>query len=213
MTDTLPEQPLMPLDQLGIWTNSAITAASVNVIEGASFARLGTTGILLVEPRIFRDHRGMLFETFQVLKFAGAGILPAFVQDNHSLSHQNVLRGLHYQIQQPQGKLIRVTRGQVFDVGVDIRRSSPTFGLWFGTLLSAENQRTMYLPPGFAHGFYAHSEAAEVTYKCTELYAPQHERTLLWNDPALGIPWPVQQPILADKDQQGKLLGDAECYE
>jgi len=213
MIDQLPEQPLVPLDQMGIWTNSAIDTAEVRIIGGASFARLGDTGIVLVEPRIFRDHRGMFFETFHSQKFAEAGILPAFVQDNHSLSVQNVLRGLHYQIQHPQGKLIRVTRGEVFDVGVDVRRSSPTFGQWFGTLLSAENQRTMYLPPGFAHGFCAHSDASEVTYKCTDLYAPQYERTLIWNDPAIGIPWPVENPILADKDLQGKLLCDADCYE
>ena len=213
MLDQLPEQPLVPLDQMGIWTNSGINAATVKVIGGASFARLGNTGIVLVEPRIFRDHRGMFFETYHAQKFAEAGILPAFVQDNHSLSAKNVLRGLHYQIQHAQGKLIRATRGEVFDVGVDLRRSSPTFGKWFGTLLSADNQRTMFLPPGFAHGFCAHSDAAEVTYKCTDLYAPQHERTLIWNDPSIGVPWPVQNPILADKDLQGKLLRDAECYE
>lgn len=209
----LPEHPLVPLDQMGIWTNSAIDDAEVRVIGGASFARLGETGIVLVEPRIFRDHRGVFFETFHAQKFAEAGILPSFVQDNHSLSVKDVLRGLHYQIQQPQGKLIRVVRGEVFDVGVDLRRHSPTFGKWFGTLLSAENQRSMYLPPGFAHGFCAHSDASEVTYKCTDLYAPQFERTLLWNDPEIGIPWPVQNPILAEKDLQGKMLRDAECYE
>lgn len=209
----LLDQPLVPLDQMGIWTNSGIDAAVVTVIGGASFARLGNTGIVLVEPRIFRDHRGVFFENFHAEKFAAAGITLPFVQDNHSLSVRNVLRGLHYQIQQPQGKLIRVTRGEVFDVGVDLRRRSPTFGRWFGTLLSAENQRTMYLPPGFAHGFCAPVETAEVAYKCTDLYAPQHERTVLWNDPAVGIPWPVNDPILADKDLQGKLLRDAECYE
>lgn len=203
----------MSLEQLGIRTNSAIQAAEVRVIGGASFARVGETGIVMIEPRIFRDHRGVFFETFHAQKFAEAGILPTFVQDNHSLSIKDVLRGLHYQIEQAQGKLIRVVRGEVFDVGVDLRRSSPTFGRWFGTLLSAENQRSMYLPPGFAHGFCAHSDASEVIYKCTDLYAPQHERTLIWNDPAIGIPWPVQNPILADKDLQGKLLCEAECYE
>lgn len=213
LIDQLPEYPSVPLDEMGIWTNSAIADAEVRIIGGASFARLGNTGIVLVEPRIFRDHRGVFFETFHAEKFAEAGILPAFVQDNHSLSVKDVLRGLHYQIQQPQGKLIRVVRGEVFDVGVDLRRNSPTFGQWFGTLLSAENQRSMYLPPGFAHGFCAHSDASEVTYKCTDLYAPQYERTLIWNDPAVGIPWPVQNPILAEKDLQGKLLADAECYE
>lgn len=213
MIEQLPEQPLVPLDQMGIWTNSEIDAAAVRVIGGASFASLGQTGIVLVEPRIFRDHRGMFFETYHSQKFADGGIPLPFVQDNHSQSIQNVLRGLHYQIQQPQGKLIRVTRGEVFDVGVDLRRSSPTFGQWFGTLLSAENQRMMYLPPGFAHGFCTHSELAEVSYKCTDLYAPQYERTLIWNDSAIEIPWPVQNPILADKDLQGKLLADAECYE
>jgi dTDP-4-dehydrorhamnose 3,5-epimerase len=213
MIDQLPEQPFVPLDQLGIWTNSDIDAAEVRVIGGASFACLGETGIVLMEPRVFRDHRGMFFETFHSEKFAEAGILPPFLQDNHSLSIKNVLRGLHYQIQQPQGKLIRVTRGEIFDVGVDLRRNSPTFGKWFGTLLSAENLRSMYLPAGFAHGFCAHADASEVTYKCTDLYAPQYERTLIWNDPEIGIPWPVQDPILAEKDLQGKLLRDADCYE
>ncbi len=134
------------------------------------------------------------------------------MQDNHSVSVKNVLRGLHYQIEQAQGKLIRATRGEVFDVGVDLRRSSPSFGRWFGTLLSAEDQRMLYLPPGFAHGFCTHTDDSEVIYKCTDLYAPQHERTLLWNDPDVGVPWTVHEPILAAKDRQGRRFADADCY-
>jgi dTDP-4-dehydrorhamnose 3,5-epimerase len=207
------EPSLIPLEQLGIRTNSGLEAATVCVIGGLSFARLGETGIVLVIPRIFRDHRGSFFEIYHREKFAEGGIHTEFVQDNHSVSVKNVLRGLHYQIQQAQGKLIRATRGEVFDVGVDLRRGSPTFGRWFGTLLSAEDQRMLYLPPGFAHGFCTHTDDSEVIYKCTDLYAPQHERTLLWNDPDVGVPWTIQDPILADKDRQGRLLSAADCYE
>jgi dTDP-4-dehydrorhamnose 3,5-epimerase len=207
------EQPLVPLEQLGIRTNSGIEFAAVESIGGLNFIRLGQTGIVLVVPRIFRDHRGLFFEIYHREKFAQGGIHVDFVQDNHSVSVKNVLRGLHYQIQQAQGKLIRATRGEVFDVGVDLRRSSPTFGCWFGTLLSANDQRMMYLPPGFAHGFCTHSDDSEVIYKCTDLYAPQHERTLLWNDPTVAVPWTIQEPILAEKDTQGKPLAAADCYE
>lgn len=209
----LPEVPAVPLDQIGIWSNAQGVEATVFISGGITLARLEPTGIVLVEPRVFADHRGQFFETFHAEKFAVAGIPSHFVQDNHSLSYRHVLRGLHYQIQKAQGKLIRAIRGEVFDVAVDLRRASATFGRWFGTLLSAENRRMMYLPPGFAHGFCAYSAEAEVAYKCTDLYAPQFERTLLWNDPAVGIPWPVKEPIMAEKDLHGRLLADAECFE
>jgi dTDP-4-dehydrorhamnose 3,5-epimerase len=144
--------------------------------------------------------------------FEKAGI-PDFVQDNHSKSSRGVLRGLHYQIQQPQGKLLRVVQGEVFDVAVDMRRSSPTFGQWVGEILNTDNKRALYVPPGFAHGFYVLSETAEVIYKCTTYYAPQYERSLLWNDPAIGIKWPLgAEPLLSDKDRNGVLLIDAETF-
>jgi dTDP-4-dehydrorhamnose 3,5-epimerase len=171
-------------------------------------------GLRIIEPRIFADARGWFMETYQSERLATAGIADAFVQDNHSFSHRGVLRGLHYQIQHPQGKLVRVVRGAIFDVAVDLRRHSATFGRWFGTEISAENRLQLYVPAGFAHGFLALSDTAEVTYKCTELYHPEHERTLLWNDPAIGITWPhVQAPMLSDKDRLGKLLIEAECFE
>jgi dTDP-4-dehydrorhamnose 3,5-epimerase len=169
--------------------------------------------VLILEPKVFGDHRGFFLETYRREVFEAAGI-PDFVQDNHSKSSQGVLRGLHYQIQQPQGKLVRVAQGAVFDVAVDLRRSSPTFGQWVGEVLSADNKRALYVPPGFAHGFYVMSETAEVTYKCTTYYAPQHERCLLWNDPALAIAWPLVDaaPLLSDKDSRGLLLATAETF-
>ena len=170
-------------------------------------------GLLIIEPRVFADARGWFMETYQAVQLATAGIPHAFVQDNHSLSHRGVLRGLHYQIQHPQGKLVRAVRGEIFDVAVDLRRSSPTFGQWFGTQISADNRRQIYLPAGFAHGFLAITTSAEVLYKCTDLYHPQHERTLLWNDPAIGITWPLAEVLLlSEKDRQGKLLSEAECF-
>jgi dTDP-4-dehydrorhamnose 3,5-epimerase len=171
--------------------------------------------VLIVEPNLFCDERGFFLETFQAQRYAAAGILGPFVQDNHSGSRLGTLRGLHYQIQQAQGKLIRVVAGEVFDVAVDLRRSSPAFGQWEGIRLSAENKLQLWIPPGFAHGFYVLSEWAEVIYKTTDYYAPQWERTLLWNDPALNISWPLSDnsPLLiSPKDALGKPLSEAETY-
>lgn len=172
--------------------------------------------VILLEPKIFSDSRGFLMETFQSRRFAEAGIIADFVQDNHSGSHGGTLRGLHYQINQPQGKLVRVTLGEVYDVAVDIRRSSPTFGSWVGAYLSAENKRQIWIPVGFAHGIYILSEWAEVVYKLTNLYSPASERTLLWNDPDLGIHWPLvdgKPPILSERDSKGKTLKEAQLFD
>ncbi|MES2049500.1 MAG: dTDP-4-dehydrorhamnose 3,5-epimerase [Pseudomonadota bacterium] len=170
--------------------------------------------VLIIEPRIFGDDRGFFYESFNAKKFAElSGVETAFVQDNHSLSAKNVLRGLHYQIQQPQGKLVRVVAGEVFDVAVDIRRSSPRFGQWTGVSLSAANKRQMWIPAGFAHGFLVLSESAEFLYKTTDYWAPEHERCLQWNDPAVAIEWPLQgAPVMSAKDQQGQLLANAEVF-
>lgn len=171
-------------------------------------------GLLVLEPRVFGDDRGFFFESFNARRFAElTGVTAPFVQDNHSRSARNVLRGLHYQIQQAQGKLVRVTAGAVFDVAVDLRKSSPTFGQWYGLELSAENKRQLWIPAGFAHGFVVTSEAAEFLYKTTDYWAPEYERSILWNDPAVGITWPLDgAPLLSGKDQAGKLLADAEVY-
>ena len=171
-------------------------------------------GLLVVEPNVFGDDRGFFFESFNARRFAElTGVDAEFVQDNHSRSAKNVLRGLHYQIEQAQGKLVRVTAGSVFDVAVDLRKSSPTFGKWFGIELSAENKRQLWIPPGFAHGFLVTSDAAEFLYKTTDYYAPQHERAILWNDPAIGIEWPLQgDPLLSGKDQKGALLAEADVF-
>lgn len=169
--------------------------------------------VLLIEPDVFGDARGFFMETWQRQKYAEAGIDYDFVQDNHSRSVQGTLRGLHYQIQQPQGKLAWVTFGEVFDVAVDIRKSSPTFGHWVGQTLSAENKHMLWVPPGFAHGFYVISAEAEFQYKCTDYYAPDHERCIRWNDQALSIEWPLQtQPLVSGKDQQGDTLGEADTF-
>ena len=170
--------------------------------------------VLVFEPRVFEDDRGFFFESFNERVFADkTGLTVQFVQDNHSRSSQNVLRGLHYQIQQPQGKLVRAIVGTILDVAVDIRRQSPTFGQWVSCQLSAENKRTLWVPAGFAHGFVVISEVAEVMYKATDYYAPQHERCLLWNDPDLAIDWLLTtDPILSPKDQAGKPLKLAEVY-
>ena len=177
------------------------------------FERLSIPDLVLVKPKVLGDARGWFFESWEARKFAAAGLDAAFVQDNYSRSVQGTLRGLHYQIQQPQGKLVRVTEGEVFDVAVDIRRSSPSFGKWVGTILSGENKHQLWVPPGFAHGFYVLSESAEFFYKCTDFYAPEHERALRWDDPALGIAWPLTgAPLLSDKDRQGKPLADADCF-
>jgi dTDP-4-dehydrorhamnose 3,5-epimerase len=169
--------------------------------------------VLLIEPRVFGDARGFFFESWNRRTFADAGIDGEFVQDNHSRSIHGVVRGLHYQVEHAQGKLVRVTEGEVFDVAVDLRRSSPTFGRHVALVLSAVNRRMLYIPPGFAHGFMVTSESAEFLYKTTDYWFPEHERTLLWNDRALGIAWPnAIAPILAPKDATGTPLAAADCY-
>ncbi len=171
--------------------------------------------VLVLEPKVFGDARGFFFESFNAHDFAQAtGLTHDFVQDNHSKSARGVLRGLHYQIQHPQGKLVRVVQGEVFDVAVDLRRRSPTFGRWVGERLSADNKRQLWVPPGFAHGFVVLSESAEFLYKTTDYWYPEHERSLLWNDPALGIDWPIDgAPQLAAKDAAAALLKNAEVFE
>jgi dTDP-4-dehydrorhamnose 3,5-epimerase len=170
--------------------------------------------VLLIEPQVFRDQRGFFLESWNTRAFAdAAGLDVRFVQDNHSRSHAGVLRGLHYQIRQPQGKLIRVIHGRVFDVAVDVRRSSATFGRWVGTELSEDNHRQIWIPPGFAHGFLVLSEGADIVYKMTDYYAPEHERCLLWNDPAVGIAWPLAgEPILSAKDKAGLPLDRLDVF-
>lgn len=178
------------------------------------FIRLGIPDLVLIKPKVFGDARGFFFESWEARKFSEAGLGMNFVQDNYSRSVKNTLRGLHYQIRQPQGKLVRVILGEVFDVAVDIRRSSPSFGKWVGTILSAGNKEQLWIPPGFAHGFLVLSEAAEFFYKCTDFYAPQHERTLHWDDPLLAIDWPLhgESPLLSAKDMAGSYLDAAECF-
>ncbi len=168
--------------------------------------------LLILEPKVFGDARGFFFESFNAATFqAATGLNVNFVQDNHSRSARSVLRGLHYQIRQPQGKLVRVVRGSVFDVTVDIRKSSPTFGQWFGTELSEGNRRQLWVPPGFAHGFVVLSDSADFLYKTTDYYAPAYERCIVWNDPDIGIQWPLQEsPQLSAKDQKGLRLSQAE---
>jgi dTDP-4-dehydrorhamnose 3,5-epimerase len=170
--------------------------------------------VLLIEPQVFGDERGFFFESFNQAKFETAiGRRVSFVQDNHSRSVKNVLRGLHYQIQQPQGKLVRVVQGEVFDVAVDLRESSPFFGQWVGEFLSAENKRQLWVPEGFAHGFVVISDTGEFLYKTTDYWAPEFERSIAWNDPVIGIQWPIQGlPALSAKDQQAKLLVQAEHF-
>jgi dTDP-4-dehydrorhamnose 3,5-epimerase len=170
--------------------------------------------VLIIEPQVFGDERGFFFESFNERKFRElTGITLPFVQDNHSKSAKGVLRGLHYQVQQAQGKLVRVVSGAVYDVAVDLRRSSPHFGKWVGVELSGENKRQLWVPPGFGHGFVVTSDSAEFLYKTTDYYAPEYERSILWNDPALGIDWPVDgEPSLSGKDKAGKLLADADVF-
>jgi dTDP-4-dehydrorhamnose 3,5-epimerase len=170
--------------------------------------------VLIIEPKVFGDDRGFFYESFNARRFKElTGIATHFVQDNHSKSVKNVLRGLHYQIQQPQGKLVRVVAGEVFDVVVDIRKHSTTFGKWVGVMLSAENKRQIWIPQGFAHGFVVTSDSAEFLYKTTDYWAPEHERTILWNDPAIGVKWPISgEPILSGKDQTGRPLRQAELF-
>jgi dTDP-4-dehydrorhamnose 3,5-epimerase len=169
--------------------------------------------VLLIEPRVFADERGFFFESYNRRALAEVGLVGEFVQDNHSRSKRGVLRGLHYQIAHAQGKLVRVISGEVFDVAVDIRRSSPTFGRWTGMTLSADNKRMLWIPPGFAHGFLVTSDVAEFLYKTTDYWYPEFERTLLWNDPALGVEWPLAgAPTVAAKDAAGRPLALADVY-
>lgn len=171
--------------------------------------------VLILEPKVFGDERGFFFESFNQRDFHKAtGLDVAFVQDNHSKSSQGVLRGMHYQIQHPQGKLVRVTQGTVFDVAVDLRRASPHFGQWVGVELSADNKRQLWVPPGFAHGFIVTSETAEFLYKTTDYWYPEHERSLLWSDPTVGIKWPsIGEPKLAAKDAAGRVFTEAEVFD
>jgi dTDP-4-dehydrorhamnose 3,5-epimerase len=165
-------------------------------------------GVRLVEPRVHRDERGFFLEVFHAGKFAALGLDVAFVQDNHSLSRRGTLRGLHTQTAEPQGKLVRCTEGEIFDVAVDIRRGSPTFGKWFGTVLSAENFRQLWIPPDFAHGFCVLSERAQVEYKCTTLYRPEADLSIAWNDPQIGVDWPIAAPTLSEKDARAPRLAE-----
>jgi dTDP-4-dehydrorhamnose 3,5-epimerase len=170
--------------------------------------------VFMLEPKVFGDARGFFMESYNRRTFAEFGIDADFVQDNHSRSEKGVLRGLHYQIRQPQGKLVRVVVGEVLDVAVDLRRHSSTFGKWAGMILSAENKRLAWIPPGFAHGFYVRSDTAEFLYKTTDYYAPEHERSLLWNDPCLNIDWSLSgDPVLSARDRQGTPLELAEVFE
>jgi dTDP-4-dehydrorhamnose 3,5-epimerase len=171
--------------------------------------------VLIIEPKVFGDSRGFFFESFNARTFAAAtGLNPMFVQDNHSRSTKHVLRGLHYQIRRPQGKLVRVVCGEVFDVAVDLRKSSPNFGKWTGTILSEQNKHMMWIPPGFAHGFVVLNDSADLQYKTTEYYAPEHERCIAWNDAKIHVDWPLTgEPILATKDIAGSRFEDAEVFD
>lgn len=179
------------------------------------FVEIGLPGVIRVEPSVHGDERGYFMETWQAKRFSDAGIGAEFVQDNFSHSSKGILRGLHYQIQQPQGKLVRVVSGEVFDVAVDVRRSSPSFGRWTGEILSADNKYMLWVPPGFAHGFLVLSDSAEFEYKCSDYYAPQFERCIRWDDPDIAIDWPLaagEQPVLSAKDAVAPFLKDAETY-
>jgi len=182
-----------------------------------AFSRLEIPGVVLVDPKVFGDERGYFMETYKMPDFAAAGIAESFVQDNHSRSARGVLRGLHYQNPPfAQGKLVRVVKGEVFDVAVDIRRGSPTWGRWLGVVLSEENKKSLYLPPGLAHGFCVLSDIADVVYKTTNVYSAESEAGIIWNDKALNIDWPVERPVLSDKDAAFPALKDADigfCYE
>lgn len=177
--------------------------------------RCDIDGPLIIEPKLFGDSRGFFMESFNARVFAEvSGTELGFVQDNQSRSSKGVLRGLHYQLRQPQGKLVRVVRGAIFDVAVDLRRSSPNFGRWIGVELNEENQRQLWIPPGFAHGFLVRSDSADVLYKATDYYAPEHERSIVWNDPEIAIDWPapVNESLVSDKDRRGHSLRQAEVY-
>ncbi len=173
-----------------------------------NLTRFEIEGLLLIEPKVFGDARGFFLESWNELRYREAGLAATFVQDNLSFSRRGALRGLHFQNPAPQAKLVSVLQGEVFDVAVDIRRRSPTFGRWHGVNLSAENKRQFFIPPGFAHGFAVLSDAALFFYKCTDFYAPQHEVTVAWDDPDIGIQWPLANPVLSDKDQRGLRLKD-----
>lgn len=176
---------------------------------------LSIPDVVLMTPKVFGDERGYFLETFRQSEFEQHCGPYQFVQDNHSKSGKGILRGLHYQLRQPQGKLVRVTRGEVFDVAVDLRRHSPTFGHWVGAILSEQNKQLLWVPPGFAHGFYVTSDEAEFQYKCTDYYAPSDEHVLLWNDPDLAVAWPLdgREPLLSDKDRRGKRFAQAPVYD
>jgi dTDP-4-dehydrorhamnose 3,5-epimerase len=179
------------------------------------FAAARIADVMIVDPVVYEDARGFLMETWQAEKFAAAGIEAEFVQDVHSRSSRDAIRGLHYQVEQVQGKLVRVVNGEIFDVAVDLRRSSPTFGQWVGETLSAGNRRLVWIPPGFAHGFMVMSDFADIEYRMTDYYSPVHERTIRWDDPDIGIAWPLcrgHDPILSDKDLAGVPLKDADVY-
>jgi dTDP-4-dehydrorhamnose 3,5-epimerase len=180
-----------------------------------SATSLSIPEVILFEPKVFGDERGFFFESFNQARFeAAVGKSVQFVQDNHSKSSKGVLRGLHYQVQQPQGKLVRVVQGEVFDVAVDLRKSSSTFGRWVGARLSGDNKRQLWVPAGFAHGFVVLSDSAEFLYKTTDYYAPAHERSLLWNDPSIAVDWPIDfPPLVSEKDRNAKCLVDADCFE
>lgn len=174
-----------------------------------NFIETPLPGVILIEPHVYTDPRGAFFETYRSDRFAAAGIDLPFVQDNQSVSQRGVLRGLHYQEPHPQGKLVRCTRGSLFDVAVDVRKGSPHFGRWYGVELSEENRKMLWVPPGFAHGFCALSEQADLAYKCTEVYRPEYDRGIRWNDPEIGIEWPLEEPLLSPKDDAAPLLRDA----
>jgi dTDP-4-dehydrorhamnose 3,5-epimerase len=180
------------------------------------FEPMSIPEIILITPQVFGDERGFFMETYQAQRFGAAGLPFIYVQDNHSGSQHGTLRGLHYQLRQPQGKVIRVLIGEIYDVAVDLRRWSPTFGQWVGVELSAKNRSGLWVPPGFAHGFYVVSDWAEVSYKATDYYTPEWERSILWNDPTLNIPWPIpagEEPTISAKDKMGRLFSEAEAYE
>ncbi len=180
-----------------------------------NFSATRIPGVIVIDPVVHEDRRGFFMETWRESTYKEAGINATFVQDSHSRSSYGGLRGLHYQVNKPQGKLVRVIQGEVFDVAVDLRKSSPTFGQWTGEVLSAGNRKLMWIPPGFAHGFLVLSDFAEFTYRCTDYYAPEHERTLRWDDSDIAIDWPLaegQEPLLSDKDLRGVSLADAETY-
>src|SRR5579862_1814664 len=193
---------------------NAVSTAVSPVINAIKTIPTSLPGVLILEPRVFGDERGFFFESYNQQTMAQAGITQKFVQDNHSCSGRNVLRGLHYQVKHPQGKLVRVAEGEIIDVAVDLRRNSASFGKWEAVRLSGENKRLLWVPSGFAHGFRVVSEKAHVLYKATDFYAPEHERTLAWNDPQLKIDWELESaPIVSAKDQRGAAFRDAEVFE